>query len=103
MADGKLQCCGSPLFLKRKFGAGYHLTIAKSGPEIKTEEVTNIVQQYISDARLESSAGIEVTYSLSDDDTKLFEPLLQRLEDDHKLPISNYGISVTTMEEVFLK
>ncbi|CAK0894746.1 unnamed protein product, partial [Prorocentrum cordatum] len=29
MADGDLQCCGSSLFLKRRFGAGYRITCAK--------------------------------------------------------------------------
>ena len=27
MIQGKLQCCGSSLFLKNKFGSGYILTI----------------------------------------------------------------------------
>jgi ATP-binding cassette subfamily A (ABC1) protein 1 len=29
MAQGKLMCCGSPLFLKNRFGVGYTLTIVK--------------------------------------------------------------------------
>ena len=29
MADGRLVCLGSPLFLKNKFGVGYRLTISK--------------------------------------------------------------------------
>lgn len=27
IANGRLQCCGSSIFLKNKFGTGYHLTI----------------------------------------------------------------------------
>lgn len=29
MSDGKIQCCGSSLFLKNRYGAGYNLTIQK--------------------------------------------------------------------------
>lgn len=29
MSKGKLRCCGSSLFLKNKFGLGYHLTYVK--------------------------------------------------------------------------
>lgn len=121
LAGGKLQCCGSPLFLKKRFGAGYHLTIAKASPEVDTDRITTAVRQHINNAQLESSIGMEVTYSLPDDHTEQFEPLLAMLEnatteegdailnsdgannDHHKLAITNYGISVTTMEEVFLK
>ena len=29
ISHGKLRCCGSSLFLKTKFGDGYHLTLVK--------------------------------------------------------------------------
>jgi ATP-binding cassette subfamily A (ABC1) protein 3 len=29
MAEGEIQCCGSSLYLKNRFGVGYQLTIAK--------------------------------------------------------------------------
>lgn len=29
MASGKIKCCGSSLFLKKRFGVGYNLVIAK--------------------------------------------------------------------------
>lgn len=103
MASGKLQCSGSPMFLKKRFGAGYHLTLAKKHAMVDTEKITESVQQFISTAKLESSVGTEVTYSLSDDNTEQFEPLLSMLETDNELGITNYGISMTTMEEVFLK
>jgi ABC-type multidrug transport system ATPase subunit len=31
MTSGKITCLGSSLFLKRKFGAGYNLTMLKNG------------------------------------------------------------------------
>ena len=102
MSNGSLQCFGSPLFLKRRFGNGYHLTIAKSASNPPSNELlTSIIQSYVSNAKLESSVGVEVTYSLPNDESENFESLFKRIEQDQQ--ISNYGISITTMEEVFLK
>ena len=104
MAGGKLQCCGSPMFLKNRFGEGYHLTIAKKSPSVSTEKITELVQTHIAKAKLESSVGVEVTYSLPDDRTEFFEPLLSTLEmDNDDLGITNYAVSTSTMEEIFLK
>ena len=103
MANGKLQCYGSPMFLKKRFGEGYHLTIAKNNPNNETDCITKTVRKFIPNAKLESSVGVEVTYSLPSEDTQCFEPMLAQIEMDKSLNIANYGISVTTMEEVFLK
>ena len=32
ISQGKLQCCGSSLFLKDRYGSGYYLTVAKANP-----------------------------------------------------------------------
>lgn len=37
MADGKLRCCGSSLFLKNKFGVGYRLSVVKKNNEANPE------------------------------------------------------------------
>lgn len=33
ISQGKLQCCGSSLFLKGHYGNGYHVTLTKKAPE----------------------------------------------------------------------
>lgn len=103
MAGGKLQCYGSPMFLKKRYGAGYHLTVGKQSASVGTDPITKLVQHHIPSAKLESSVGVEVTYSLPSDESSQFEPLLAEIESNQSLGIENYGISVTTMEEVFLK
>jgi ATP-binding cassette subfamily A (ABC1) protein 3 len=35
IANGKLRCSGTSLFLKGKYGAGYHLVIAKQEGMVK--------------------------------------------------------------------
>ena len=32
MGDGKLRCCGSPLYLKKAYGVGYNMTVEKHDP-----------------------------------------------------------------------
>ncbi|XP_012587144.1 PREDICTED: ATP-binding cassette sub-family A member 3 [Condylura cristata] len=103
MAQGTLQCCGSPLFLKQKYGAGYHMTLVKE-PHCSPEAVSQLVCRHIPNARLESSAGAELSYVLPKESTPRFEGLFTQLETQQKeLGIASFGASVTTMEEVFLR
>ncbi|XP_066497951.1 phospholipid-transporting ATPase ABCA3 [Hoplias malabaricus] len=103
MAGGELQCCGSPLFLKNKYGAGYHMVIVKDAL-CNVSEITRLVQLYVPNATLESSAGAELSYILPKESTSQFELLFAELEmNREELGIASYGASVTTMEEVFLR
>uniref|UniRef100_A0A3P8SAU7 ATP binding cassette subfamily A member 3 n=1 Tax=Amphiprion percula TaxID=161767 RepID=A0A3P8SAU7_AMPPE len=103
MAGGELQCCGSPLFLKNKYGAGYHMVIVKDAL-CDVSEITRLVHMYVPNATLESSAGAELSYILPKESTSRFELLFAELEMNRdELGITSYGASVTTMEEVFLR
>ncbi|XP_023666396.2 phospholipid-transporting ATPase ABCA3 [Paramormyrops kingsleyae] len=103
MANGELQCCGSPLFLKNKYGAGYHMVIVK-GEMCNVSEISQLVHMYVPNATLESSAGAELSYILPKESTSRFELLFAELEmNREELGIASYGASVTTMEEVFLR
>uniref|UniRef100_A0A673N691 ATP-binding cassette sub-family A member 3-like n=1 Tax=Sinocyclocheilus rhinocerous TaxID=307959 RepID=A0A673N691_9TELE len=103
MASGELQCCGSPLFLKNKYGAGYHMVIVKDA-FCNVSEISRLVHMYVPDATLESTAGAELSYILPKESTSRFELLFAELEMNRdELGIASYGASVTTMEEVFLR
>lgn len=103
MTSGELQCCGSPLFLKNKYGAGYHMVIVKDA-FCNVSEISRLVHMYVPDATLESSAGAELSYILPKESTSRFELLFAELEMNRdELGIASYGASVTTMEEVFLR
>uniref|UniRef100_A0A8C5R778 ATP binding cassette subfamily A member 3 n=1 Tax=Leptobrachium leishanense TaxID=445787 RepID=A0A8C5R778_9ANUR len=103
LAQGQLQCCGSSLFLKCKYGAGYHMVMVKE-PHCQVEEVTELITSYVPNATLEGNAGAELSYVLPKESTHKFEPLFSELEHRRKaLGIASYGASVTTMEEVFLR
>ncbi|ELK30082.1 ATP-binding cassette sub-family A member 3 [Myotis davidii] len=103
MAKGELQCCGSSLFLKQKYGAGYHMTLVKE-PHCNPESISRLVYHHIPNASLESSAGAELSFILPKESTHRFESLFAKLEQKQKeLGIASFGASVTTMEEVFLR
>ncbi|CAH1794818.1 unnamed protein product [Owenia fusiformis] len=103
MANGVVQCCGSSLFLKNKYGAGYHMIIVKQ-PHCDVTKLTNIINRYVPMARLESNISAEVSYILPREESHKFEELFTDLETNKEaLGIASYGASVTTMEEVFLR
>lgn len=46
MSGGQLQCCGSSFFLKKKYGAGYHLVMDKAR-DCDIVKVTQLLRKYI--------------------------------------------------------
>ncbi|XP_070557065.1 uncharacterized protein [Ptychodera flava] len=149
---GTLRACGSPLFLKRRFGDGYKLTLSKvesrkSTPEkhrketepkraeniyeefkenkdtISTSEsmggasssaashfdtniVTDFIQSRIEGAQLIEDVGSELSYTLPITRGQLsnFSELFADLDANmSSLHVAAYGISNTTLEQVFLK
>uniref|UniRef100_A0A674IMW1 ABC transporter domain-containing protein n=1 Tax=Terrapene triunguis TaxID=2587831 RepID=A0A674IMW1_9SAUR len=147
ISQGRLCCCGSPLFLKTKLGTGYYLTLVKreaasefgaspglgllpspspqddSGSErscdtglgseqcsesstVDVPQLSALIQKLVPGSRLVEDIGHEVLYVLPYGGAKdgafgeLFRELDGRLGE---LGVSSYGISDTTLEEIFLK
>uniref|UniRef100_A0A182MJU0 ABC transporter domain-containing protein n=1 Tax=Anopheles culicifacies TaxID=139723 RepID=A0A182MJU0_9DIPT len=103
MAEGKLRAIGSPFFLKKSLGAGYRLICVKEA-HCDKQRVLAILRKYIPEVRIETDIGTELSFVLREDYLKVFQPMLEELEDKmSSCGISSYGISLTTMEEVFLR
>ncbi|XP_065052485.1 phospholipid-transporting ATPase ABCA3-like isoform X1 [Rhopilema esculentum] len=104
MADGRLRCCGSSLFLKKRYGVGYHLTLVKE-PLFQENDVISLIREMVPSAKLVGNIGAEMSYILEHESSKVFKDLFAAFEGERgqKLGISSFGISITTMEEVFLK
>uniref|UniRef100_A0A669BGF6 P-type phospholipid transporter n=1 Tax=Oreochromis niloticus TaxID=8128 RepID=A0A669BGF6_ORENI len=143
ISQGKLCCCGSPLFLKSQLGSGYYLTVVKregldtstpSNFSISTSASSNklpplikdsdsslsedtglgsedstllsLVQHHIPGARLVQESRREAVINLPQTAAKdsslaiLLIALDQRLTE---LGISSYGLSDSTLEEIFLR
>lgn len=103
MAEGVVQCCGTSLFLKSKYGVGYHMTIVKQ-PSCDVNQLTNIIKSYVPEAAMESNVSAELSFILPQKDSDKFEGMFGHIEKaKDSLGIDSFGASVTTMEEVFLK
>lgn len=82
---------------------GYHMTFVKSR-ESSAGAIASLVQQHVSTAEVVSDVAAELTMLLPKDASSRFPPLFAQLESERAaLGIESYGVSVTTMEEVFLK
>ncbi|CAI5689833.1 unnamed protein product [Oreochromis niloticus] len=124
ISQGKLCCCGSPLFLKSQLGSGYYLTVVKregldtstpSNFSISTSASSNKLPPLIkdSDSSLSEDTGLgsedsssylaallSLTAAKDSSLAILLITLDQRLTE---LGISSYGLSDSTLEEIFLR
>lgn len=104
MSAGRLCCLGSSLFLKSRFGLGYTLTIVQADGAASKDGVTELVTSHVTSAQLLSEAGGELCYRLPFDAVSSFAGLLRQLDtQSDELQLGGYGMSMTSMEEVFLR
>ncbi|XP_025954758.2 ATP-binding cassette sub-family A member 10-like isoform X3 [Dromaius novaehollandiae] len=102
LSNGRLQCVGSSLYLKRKWGVGYHLRMHINDlcdPDV----MSSLVRQYIPDAVFRGQKGDELCYTLPAENTDTFPDLFSHLDSSLLQGIVNYEISRMTLEDVFLK
>ena len=102
MRDGQLRCVGSSLFLKDRFGCGYHMTVQKQSGA-PTAPIQNTVLRHVTDAVMEQDIGTALVFQLPKSASDKFAALFAELESNATLQIESCGASVTTMEDVFLK
>ena len=105
MSEGKLKCCGSSLYLKQVYDAGYKLTFVK-GKACDVNGIVSLVESVIPESRLVADVGTELSMEVPIASSERFPDLLDSVEkamDGKQLGIDQYGISVSTLEEVFFK
>ncbi|XP_044739863.1 phospholipid-transporting ATPase ABCA3-like [Chrysoperla carnea] len=104
MDHGKLICYGTSMFLKHIYGTGYHLSLLKSDEYTNVNDITDIINRHVPSGRLKDDTAGLVTFLLPSDTSNEFPGLFHSLEMlKSELHISGIGLSVTTMEEVFLR
>ncbi|KAF5901914.1 ATP-binding cassette sub-family A member 1-like, partial [Clarias magur] len=139
ISHGKVCCCGSSLFLKKTYGRGYYLTLARANQDIMTtqrhiggkqlsnassldeglgsgsisimepadlNDVTSVIRLHVPEAEFLEMIGQELVYVLPYTGSKdgSFASLFKELDlEKGRLGISSYGISDTSLEEIFLK
>ncbi|KAJ8301076.1 hypothetical protein KUTeg_020063 [Tegillarca granosa] len=103
MHEGLIKCCGASLFLKKLYGAGYHLVMVKE-QNSDLSNIKDMVQSYVPSATVESNIGAELSFLLPFTESENFQALFNELQNKGPhIGITSFGITATTMEEVFLK
>ncbi|XP_050743794.1 phospholipid-transporting ATPase ABCA1-like [Drosophila biarmipes] len=103
MCDGRLECLGTSFFLKKQFGSGYRLICVK-GENCASNQVTALLNRFIPGLQPVCDIGAELSYQLPDHDSPKFEEMFSQLEDSsEQLRLNGYGVSITSLEEVFMK
>ncbi|KAH3755913.1 ATP-binding cassette sub-family A member 3 [Pelomyxa schiedti] len=103
MANGKLRCGGTPQFLKQRYGIGYYLHINKTSSCV-TADVMSFLSKIISEPKLCNESHSNLDILLPRAETHHFSSLFEQLEAlKDGLQIESYGLSNTSLEDVFLR
>eukprot|EP01060_Flectonema_neradi_P011451 TRINITY_DN18524_c0_g1_i1.p1 TRINITY_DN18524_c0_g1~~TRINITY_DN18524_c0_g1_i1.p1 ORF type:complete len:1855 (+),score=287.27 TRINITY_DN18524_c0_g1_i1:24-5567(+) len=105
MNHGKLYCQGSPLYLRNSLG-GYNLTLTTNGNSCP-DELLSMVQNFTTaSSKILSEAVSELRIHIPSSTLEkdvCFPPLFGRLDElVSDSTIRGYGISLTTLEDVFI-
>lgn len=100
MSKGNLKCLGSNVRLKNKFGEGYSLKVNFS-PE-NEELTTGFVKKILPTASPEESFAGNITYRIPSAGFAMSELLTQMIQHKDDAKILDWGVSQTTLEDVFL-
>ncbi|RXN30568.1 ATP-binding cassette sub-family A member 1-like protein [Labeo rohita] len=137
ISHGRVCCCGSSLFLKKTYGRGYYLTIARANqdrvagrvPTIRecdknsidegicsdsissldppdAADLSRLVRRHVPEAEFLEVVGQELVYVLpyAGATNGSFASLFKDLDlEKGALGVTSYGISDTSLEEIFLK
>nr|APD26547.1 ATP-binding cassette transporter subfamily A member 3-like X1 protein [Brachionus koreanus] len=103
MNHGEIKCCGSPIFLKNFYGNGFRIKIVKNS-KFKSLEFESLLKKYLHDYQIEINVAAEICVSFPFNRANLLSEFLNDLENNkNDLGFDSYGISSSTIEEVFLK
>ncbi|KAL4835198.1 hypothetical protein H8958_017184 [Nasalis larvatus] len=102
ISQGMLKCVGSSMFLKSKWGIGYRLSMYID-KYCAAESLSSLVKQHIPAATLLQQNDQQLVYSLPFKDMDKFSGLFSALDSHSDLGVISYGVSMTTLEDVFLK
>ncbi len=117
MSEGKMICSGTGSFLKNYYGVGYNLKMSAADSQCDPEKVYSFVCKYVPTAKMDlqgahpsslpttsSLASVSISLPTADLDLGKVADLMDALrEQQQQLGVDNLGLSLSTMDEVFLK
>jgi ATP-binding cassette subfamily A (ABC1) protein 3 len=106
VANGIMKCCGSSPFLKSRYGIGYHLDLSFPShfKSVNAAKFAQFIEKIVPGSKQDTGIGSEISFLLPLQGTSHFPELLRQL-DQHKAELGHesVGLSLTTLEEVFLR
>ncbi|CAF4258949.1 unnamed protein product, partial [Rotaria sordida] len=103
MSRGRLQANGTPDFLKQQTDCEYRLLMDKQ-EQYSSDGITQFIQQHVSNVVLERESAAELVYGIKRGESKQIERLINALDQNKEtIGINSYGLSMTTIEDVFLR
>uniref|UniRef100_A0A8C5QZ00 ATP binding cassette subfamily A member 5 n=1 Tax=Leptobrachium leishanense TaxID=445787 RepID=A0A8C5QZ00_9ANUR len=102
ISQGTLKCIGTSLFLKSKWGVGYRLSMDITA-SCNVDCMTDMVMHHLPDASILQQTETSLIYNLPLKDTDKFPGLFASLESESTVGVVTYGVSITSLEDVFFK
>lgn len=106
MSRGRMYCCDTSQQLKETFGVGYYLTLVKNEggqAEAKVDDALRLVKKYVPEAEPRSESSGEAQFLLPIAALPHFGDLLAAVETNlHSFGFHSYGLSMNTLEDVFV-
>jgi ABC-type multidrug transport system ATPase subunit len=108
MANGRVQCNGTPMFLKQAFGVGYILTLVKAldAPHGTSARILDLVRSHVPEVTVGSDVGAELALRMPLQSSAAFPVLFGAIDERARtgqLAVVSYGVGITTLEDIFLK
>jgi ABC-type multidrug transport system ATPase subunit len=101
MAHGAIRAIGNSITLKNKYGAGYRINIITD--ETKSEAIKTQVMERVPNAVLEDESAGALIFQFPNESKSAIPDFVEWLEGSKGEGVKTWGISQTTLEEVFLK
>lgn len=103
MAHGKLRAIGSSIRLKSKFGAGYRISVVTDSDKDNMERAKALIMGQAPGLKLEDDSAGALIYNLATEDVAQIPTIVNYLDANPDGIVKAWGMSQSTLEEVFLK
>ncbi len=101
MSKGRLRAINNSIALKNKFGEGYRISVVTE--KANSENVKAKIESLLPDAKLEDDSAGALIYKFPVTSLKSIPAFVEWLENNKDGLVKSWGISQSTLEEVFLK
>lgn len=101
LSNGRMECCGSPQFLKKHYG--YNLICEKAHAHCNVKQIETILNNQYGTVMMKKNTGTELTYMLADEASESLVTCNDTLEYNLKgLGLKSFELSAITMDEVLM-